>query len=210
MSAETEIRYKGTLILSDKIPVNFIHINPHQPSNSAFRQPYFLRNMNQFSTPQPKTRSRSVSNKEFLSKTGLIDLLRLIDFDGLYLPAELASDNVDDTPDFFKEICRSLVTVLLAHAPHQVSPKKLLDSSSPILSTSASYSVDEFSSPGLKLYGSKGKLLSAVSSSHGLDALAKPPITLWSENTPDPSFPPFPEDADQRMYNYLAFKKKAT
>ncbi len=162
--------------------------------------------MDEFTTPQPR-RSRSFSNHEFLSKNGLIDLLRVIDFHGLYLPANATSDNIDDTPSFLKAICDSLVTVLLTHAPKQASPKKLLNSSSPFISPTTDSSAGDSGSPRIKLYSAKGRPLSLTPSSPRLEALTTSIISLFSGNTPDPSFPPFPEDADAKMYEHMASRK---
>jgi hypothetical protein len=149
--------------------------------------------MDEFTTPQPR-RSRSLSNHEFLPKNGLIDLLRLIDFDGLYLPPNATSDNIDDTPSFLKAVCDSLGTVLLTHAPKQASPNKLLNSSSPFISPTTDSSVGDSGSRRMRVYSAK-------------EAFAKSTTSLYSGNTPDPSFPPFPEDADAKMYEHMASRK---
>ena len=162
--------------------------------------------MDEFTTPQPR-RSRSLSNHEFLSKNGLIDLLRVIDFHGLYLPANVTSDNTDDTPSFLKAICDGLVTVLLTHAPKQASPKKLLNSSSPFISSTTDSSAGDSGSPRIKLYSAKGRPPSLIPSSPPLAALTTSVISLYSGNTPDPSFPPFPEDVDAKMYEHMASRK---
>lgn len=118
----------------------------------------------------------------------------------------MASDNIDDTPSFLKAVCNSLVTVLLTHAPKQVSPKKLLNSSSPFISPTINSSDGDSGPQRIKLYSSKGRPPSLDPSSPRLETLTKI-ISLYSGNTSNPSFPPFPEDADEQMYKNMASRK---
>src|SRR5208282_6371755 len=137
--------------------VQIIH-NPYDTDKLRFFSPSLTsqQNTDEFTTPQPR-RSRSLSNREFLSKNELIDLLRVIDFHGFYLPPNAASDNIDDTPSFLKAVCDSLVTVLLTGAPKQASPKKLLNSSSPFISPTTHSSVGDSESPRIRVYSAKGR-----------------------------------------------------
>jgi hypothetical protein len=145
--------------------VQIIH-NPYDTDKLRFFSPSLTsqQNTDEFTTPQPR-RSRSLSNREFLSKNELIDLLRVIDFHGFYLPPNAASDNIDDTPSFLKAVCDDLVTVLLTHALKQASPKKLLNSSPPFISPTADSSVGDSGSPRIKLYSAKGRPPSLTPSS---------------------------------------------
>jgi hypothetical protein len=161
--------------------------------------------MDEITTPQFR-HSRPMPSHEFLSKSGLIDLLRVIDFHGLYLPASAASDDIDDTPSFLKAVCDGLVTVLLTHVPKQASPKKLLNSLSFISPGSATDGTSR--SSRIKLYSAKRKPPSLILSSYSLEALTASPVSLYSGNTPHPSFPPFPENIDKIMYEHMASRKE--
>jgi hypothetical protein len=62
----------------------------------------------------------------FLSKAELLDLLRSIEFEGVFYSAQTASDSADDTPTFFKTIFDELVKTLIKKTPNGTSTKTLL------------------------------------------------------------------------------------
>lgn len=111
--------------------------------------------MDEFTTPQPG-QSNSVSMK-FLSKSGLLDLLREVDFNGVYLPGHVVSDDIQDTQSFVKVVCESLNTELLRNALNH-SPQKLLDST-PVasLDTDPESTPSGIKLPTIKLYSPQGR-----------------------------------------------------
>lgn len=110
----------------------------------------------------------------FLSKAEILDLLRSIEFEGVFYSAQTASDSAHDTPTFFKTIFDELVKTLIRKTPKGTSPKRLLSNSSP-----------SYLTPNLS---SQAKITPQLCSPQDNPALSTKATIISTSNTPDSSW----------------------
>ena len=136
-----------------------------------------------FSTPPPTYSHAPSMDTGFLSKAELLDLLRSIEFEGVFYSAQTASDSAHDTPTFFKTIFDELVKTLIRKIPKGTSPKRLLSNSSPSYLTPNLSPQAKITPPQIKLYSPQDN--PALSTKATIISTSNTPDSFWSDISPE-------------------------
>ena len=73
--------------------------------------------------------SRTTDHLICLSKSAVIDLIRKVPFEEIFIPKSLVSNEQESTLSFLEAVCFALIKTFTSHPPAKTSPQKLLSSS---------------------------------------------------------------------------------
>jgi hypothetical protein len=142
-------------------------------------------NMDLFSTLLPTHLHTPSMDTGFLSKAEFLDLLRSIEFEGVFYSSQTASDSADDTPTFFKTIFDELVKTLIKKTPNGTSPKTLLSNSSPSYLTPNLSPEGKITEPQIELVSPQDNPASVSLDLPGSGELSTKSTIISASNTPD-------------------------